>query len=110
MGHAVLQQLVVNVLAVGGKHGAAADQTPHDRERRLEDRQSEGDDRNRYGHADGGRLLRSSQRECTQHKTNEQAAGVTQEDGSGIEVEAQESENRAGQADGHERDQRLTVQ
>ena len=36
--HAVLQELVVDVLTVGGEDGPAADQTADDRERRLQNR------------------------------------------------------------------------
>jgi len=60
MSEAVLQQLVMDVLTVGGKHGVPADQAPEDGERRFQDRQAEGNNRN--GNRDNGRgLLRSGE-------------------------------------------------
>ena len=46
MRHAMLQELVVNVLAVSGEYRATADQAANDGEHGFKDRQTEGDDRN----------------------------------------------------------------
>ncbi len=46
----------------------------------------------------------------TQHKADEETAAVAQENGRGIEVEAQESEDRAGEGDRHHRDQRRPIE
>ncbi len=60
MSEAMLQQLVMDMLTIGGKYGAAADQAPKDGERRLENRQAEGNHGN--GDRDNGRsFLRTGQ-------------------------------------------------
>ena len=58
--HAMLQQFVVDVLAVGGEDGASADQAADDGERRFQNRQAERNDRDRDGN-DGRSLLRALQ-------------------------------------------------
>ncbi len=42
MSEAMLQQLVMDMLAIGSKYGAAADQAPENGERGFENRQAEG--------------------------------------------------------------------
>ena len=55
MRQSVLQELVMDVLAVRGKYRTAADQSPENGERRFENRQAEGNYRN--GNGDNGRGL-----------------------------------------------------
>src|SRR5579864_1157106 len=90
MSHAVLQELVMDMLTVGGEDGPSADEAADDREHCLKNRQAEGDDGNRDGN-DGRRLLRAVESQGAQEKSDEQAAGIAQEDGRRIEIVAQES-------------------
>ena len=99
----------MDVLAVGGEDGASADEAADDGESRLKNRQAEGDDGNRDGN-DGGRLLRTVEREGAKEEPNKEAAGIAEEDGRGIEVVAQESKNGSRESDGHHFDQRGTMQ
>ena len=71
--------------------------------------QAERDDGNCDGH-NRRRLLRALQREGTQDEADEEAAGVSQKNCGGIEVKAQEPENRSGQGDRHHRDERGSVE
>src|SRR5580700_165664 len=103
MGEAMLQELVMDVLAVGGKDGASADQAADDGERGFKNRQAEGDNGN-CDCDDGGGFLRSGQSECAEHESNEETAGVSQENGRWVEVIAQKAEDRAGQRHGHHGD------
>ena len=105
----MLQKLVVDVLAVGGEDGASADQAADDGERRLQNWQAERNYRDRDGD-DGGRFLRAFESQGAEHKSDEEAAGVAQENRGRIEVVTQEAEDRAGQGDGHDRDQRRPIQ
>ena len=52
-----------------------------------------------------GAFCAPSRASALKTKADEEAAGVPQKNCGGIEVEAQETENRAGQGDGHHRDQ-----
>ena len=105
----MLQKFVMDVFAVGGEDGASADQAANDGERRFQNRQAERHDRDGDGD-NGGSFLRAFERQGAEHESDEEAAGVSQEDRGGIEVEAQEAEDRAGQGDGHHRDQRRSAQ
>ena len=95
MGHAVLQKLVMDVLAIGGEDRAPADQAANDGEHRLQNGEAKRYDRNRHGDDRGG-LLSSMQGKSTQQKSDEQAAGVTKENGRRIEVESEESQDCSG--------------
>ena len=53
--------------------------------------------------------MRTLQRQRAQDETDEEAAGVAQKNGCGIEGEAQKTENRACQGNGHHRDQRRPI-
>src|SRR5208283_2389887 len=105
----VLQKFVMDVLGVGGKDGASADQAAQNGEGGLENRKSEGNYRNGDGD-DGGSLLGAFEGEGAQQKSDEEAAGVSQEDGRRIEVEAEESEDGAGERDGHHGDEGVSVE
>src|ERR1700756_1021141 len=105
----MLQELVMDVLTVGGEDGSSTDEAADDREHCLENRQAEGDDGNRDGY-DGRRLLRTIECKGAEQETNQQAARVTQKDGRRIEVVAQKSQNRACEGDGHDFDQRGAMQ
>src|SRR5262249_20623144 len=97
-----LQKLVMNVLAIGGEDRSSADEAPQHRESGFENRESERNYRNRDGNH-GRSFLCTLERERAQDKADEQAAAVTQENGRGIEVETQESQDRAGQGNGQQR-------
>src|SRR2546421_4883825 len=67
MGHAMLQEFVVNVLAVRGEDGTPTDEAAHDGECSLENGQAKRDDWDCDG--DNRRsLLRTLQRQRTQHE------------------------------------------
>ena len=83
----------MDVLAVGGEDGASADEAANDGENRFKNRQAEGDDGDRDGD-DCGRLLRTVEGKGAEEEADEKAAGIAQKDGRGIEVVAQESEDR----------------
>ena len=57
-----------------------------------------------------GAFCAPSRAMSTQQESDEEAAGVSQKNRGGIEVEAEEPEDRAGEGDRHEFDERLTVQ
>src|SRR5580765_7028678 len=105
----MLQELVMDVLTIGGEDGASANEAADDGENRFKNRQAEGDDGDRDGD-DGGRLLRTVEGKGAEEKSDEEASGIAQEDGRGIEVVAQESEDGARESDGHDFDQRRTMQ
>ena len=95
----------MDVFAVPGKYRPAADETAHYGKRRLQYGKAERD----YGNGDGndrGRLLHALQRQRAEHEAHEQTAAVPQKNGCGIEVEAQETDNRARQDQGHDRHKR----
>src|ERR1035438_4855072 len=81
-----LQQLVVNMFAIGGEDRSAADEPSQNGKQGLQDRQSERHYRNRHRH-ECRRFLRSRQSQRAKHEADEQAARVAQENRSGIEVE-----------------------
>jgi hypothetical protein len=54
--------------------------------------------------------LRTVEGKGAEEKSDEEASGIAQEDGRGIEVVAQESEDGARESDGHDFDQRGTMQ
>src|SRR5215469_704035 len=96
MRKAELQQLVMNVLAVGSKNRAATDQATQYGNRGLQDRKAEGD------HGDGNRnnsggLLCTFQCQGAQEETDEQAARVTQENGSRVEIKTEKAQDRAAE-------------
>ncbi len=109
VSHSMLQELVMDVLTVGGEHGSSADEAADDREHCLENRQAERHDRDRDGN-DGWRFLRTIESQGAQEKSYEQAARITQEYGRRIEVVAQKSQDGACKSDGHDFDQRGAVQ
>src|SRR5580698_3740354 len=100
----MLQEFVVDVLAVGGEDGASADEAAQDGQRSFQDGQAEGNYRDSDSH-DGWGFLRALESQRAQDKADEQASGVTQKNGCGIEVVTQEAENRTGQRDGHDGDE-----
>src|ERR1017187_10377961 len=104
MGHAVLQQFVVNVFAIGSEDRTSANQATDDGERGFQNRQAKRNDRDGDGY-DGRSLLCSLESQGAQDKADEETAGVSQKNGRGIEVEAEESENRARQRNRHHCDQ-----
>lgn len=99
----MLQELVMDVLVIGGEDGASADEAADNRESRFKNRQSERDDGDGYGN-DRGSLLRTIEGEGTEQEPDKQAAGITQEDGCRIEVVTQKSEDGARQSYGHDFD------
>ena len=107
--HAVLQEFVVDVLAIGGEHGPSADEAANHREHGLKNRQAEGHDRN-CNSDDRGRLLRAVESEGAEQESDEEAAGVSQENCGRIEVETKKSEDRPGQDDRHDLDEVGTVE
>src|SRR6266702_4568663 len=107
MGHAVLQKLVMDMLAIRGEDRTPADQTANHRKYRFQDGQAKGNDGDGNGN-NGGSFLCSMERQGAQKKTDEEAAGIAQKNRGGIEVEAQKSENRTGQRDGHDFDEKRT--
>src|SRR6266576_4583810 len=94
----------MDMLTVGGEDRSSADEAADHRQDRFENRQAEGDYRNRDRN-DGRRLLRTIECEGAEQETNQQAARVTQKDGRRIEVVAQKSQNRTCEGDGHDFDQ-----
>jgi hypothetical protein len=54
--------------------------------------------------------LRTVEGERTEEESDEQATGITQEDGRRIEVIAQKSKDGAGERDGHHFHERRTMQ
>lgn len=109
VSESVLQEFVVNVLAVGGEDGTSADQAAENGERGFEDGQSE---RNyRDGDSDdGGRFLGTFESEGAEQESDEEAAGISEENCGGIEVVAQKAKDGAGESDGHHGDEGVTVQ
>ncbi len=95
----------MDVFAVSGKYRPPADETAHHRKSRLQYGKPERDHGNGDGH-DGGRLLHALQRQRAEHEAHEQTSAVPQKNSCGIEVEAQETENRARQDQGHDRHKR----
>ena len=67
---------MVDVFTVGGENGASADQAAENGERRLQDRQPEGNHRDGDGY-DGWRLLGSGESKGAEEKSDEQAAGIS---------------------------------
>ena len=109
MRHPQLQELVVNVLPVGGEDRTSGDEPPQDRQSGLQNGQAEGNHRDR--HRDDGRCLLSTlQREGAQQKPDELAPAITQEDGCGVEVESEKAEDPTRQRDRHQGHQRGVAQ
>src|SRR5438270_65509 len=105
----MLQKLVMDVFAVGGEDRSSADQTAKDGERRLQNGQSERNNRDGNGNDCWG-FLRALQSQSAEHESDEQAARVAEEDGRGIEVVAEEADDRASQRDGHHGDKIWPIQ
>src|SRR5258706_974908 len=103
MRQAMLQQFVMDVLTVGSKHGASADQAPENGKRGFQNRQAERNNWNRNRN-NGGSLLRAGECESTQEKADEEAAGISPKNSRRIKVVAQEAEDGASQRNGHHRD------
>ena len=57
-----------------------------------------------------GAFCAPSRASALEQETDKEAAGVSEKDGCGIEVVAEETENRAGQRDGHYGDQRRSIE
>src|ERR1700690_3323289 len=105
MRKAALQELVMNVLAIGGKNRTTAEETAQDGKSGFQNRQAKRDDRNR--HRDDRRsLLCALEGESAQHESDEKASAVPQEDGRRAEVKTEKPQNRAREHQGHERNQR----
>src|SRR5678816_2083223 len=99
----------MNVLAIGGEDGTAANETPRDRKSGLEDWQTEGNDWN-CNRDNGGSFLRSLKSQSAQHEPDEQAAAVAKKNCRRIEVEAEKSQNGARKGNRHQGYQRRTAQ
>ena len=102
MGETELQQLVMNVLAVGSKNRAATDQATQYGNRGLQDRKAEGD------HGDGdrnhsGSLLCTFQCQGAQEEADEQAARVTQENRSRVEIKTEKAQDRPAECNRSQR-------
>src|SRR6266849_8226486 len=105
----MLQQLVMNMLAVGGENGTAADETSQDGERGFKNGQAKRNYWDGDGH-DGGRFLRALQGQCAEQKADEEAAGVAEEDCGRIEIESQKAQDGSGKGNCHHSDQRRPIQ
>ena len=109
MRHPTLQQFVVDVLAVRSENRAPSNQAAQDGESGLQDGQPERNYRN--GDCDyGRRLLCAFQGKSAEHEPDEKASAVAEEDGRGIEVEAQETENGAREGNRQQRDHAGTAE
>jgi len=87
----------------------APEEAPDDGEKRIE--QWKGESHQRGGHAqDGGRFLAPEDTQAAEHEADEQAAGIAEEDGSGIEVVAKETEEGARQRGDGNGQREITVQ
>ena len=75
----------------------------------LKYRQAERDDGNR-DRDDRGRFFSAVQRKCAEEKSDEEAAGIAQENCGGIEVVAKKSEDGARQCDRHQLHKRLAIE
>src|SRR5215475_8243264 len=98
----------MDVLAIGGKDRAAANETADDREDSFQNRQAEGNNRDRNGD-EGGSLLRAVESEGAEKEPDKEAAGISEKDGGGVEVEAKKSDDRAGEGDSHDFNENWTV-
>ena len=105
----------MQVRAIGGEHprehvaeevqrgarGALGAQPPaHDRAHGVEHRQRH--QHHRHQRERAARSMADAQRDRRQHESHEQAAGIAHEDQRRVEVEPQESEQRAGECDGRD--------
>jgi hypothetical protein len=106
---ALVEQAVVDVAAVRAEDRLAPEKAPDDGEKRIEQRK--GESHQRGGHAqDGGRFLAPDDTQAAEHEADEQAAGIAEEDGSGIEVVAKETEEGARQRGDGNGQREITVQ
>ncbi len=96
----------MDVIAVATEDGFAGNKPADDRESDVEDGKTERNQRN--GNSNDGRgFLGADDSQDTDKETNEQAAGITQKDGGGMEIVAQETKNDAGENYGEETDQEI---
>src|SRR5579864_1483348 len=102
--HAVLEQLVMNVITIRLEYGLTANQSPQDRQSGLKNRQTEGDDRNSDSNHRRG-LLGALQCQGTQYESDEQTSAVTEKDGRRIEVKTEKSQDGSSQGNGQQGDQ-----
>jgi hypothetical protein len=92
---------MMDVAAVGGEKGLAAQEPANHDQRGIE--QGDEEDQERSGHAqDSGGFLAPKDAVAAEQETEKEAAGITEKDGGGIEVVAQESEEGADQGHGGE--------
>ena len=105
MRHAMLQQLVVDVLAIGGEDRTAADQAANDGERQFPESASQKRQPESRRQRWWALFALPASASALSTKSDKQTAGVAKENGRGIEVVAEKSENRARQSDRHHGDQ-----
>src|SRR5262249_33478099 len=109
MRKAKLQKLVMDVFAVRCEDWTSTDETADDRKSCLQNRKSEGDDRNR--HRNNRRsFLSTSKRQSAEHEADEEAAAVDQKNCCRIEIKSEESENRAYEGERHQRNHPCVAQ
>jgi len=106
-GHAAgseteVQEAMVDVPAVSPEDGLAGQEPANHRKTDLEKRQREGHGGRGESQA-GSRLLAPDDAVGAKQKADEQGAGIPQEDGSGIEVVSQKTDQASGQRRGGER-------
>ena len=102
MRQAHLEQLVMDMFAISRENRPSTDQPPQDRQRGFQNRQAKGHNRNRDRHQ-GGSLLSPGQCQRAQHKSDEQAPGISEKDRCWIKVKPQKSQNCSGQGHAHQR-------
>src|ERR1700677_540318 len=89
----------MDMAAVAGEDGLAAQEPSNHDERGIEQRDEEGQERS--GHAqEGGGFLTPDDAVAAEQETQEEAARIAEEDGSRVKVVAQESEEGADQGRG----------
>src|ERR1700722_9094811 len=109
MAETLLEEFVVDVFAVGGEDGAAADEAGNHRERGFKNRQSKRNDGD--GNGDDGRsFLCAFQSQRAQQETDEETAGISEKDGGWVEVIAKKAEDCASQRNGHHGNQSWPVE
>ena len=95
----------MDVLPIPDKYRPTADEATDYRKRSFQNRKPKRDHRDSDGN-DRRRLLHALQGQRAEHETHEQAAAVPQENGCGIEVVAEKTDNRARQNQRHDRHKR----
>jgi len=103
-----VQQAMVDVPAVSPKDGLAGQEPAKDRKTDLQKRQRERHGGRGESQAGGG-LLAPEDAVGAKQKADEQGAGIPQEDGSGIEVVTQKTDQASGQRRGGERQHNVAM-